>query len=548
MGFSVEASSRLEADDIGFPVINASGIEDSKLLETTEMREIAAQVSGWVNNARQIARNSSMFNRHTYTPPDNPYEEMKAAKAALESDEVVGTVHEVTEGFAFQGVKWEGENADDADVFNQISKDINLDAVLRKQWLDVYTYSQVINGMIWGWKNYTVRGKTAKGNKRKKEYRVWCPITVKTIDPMKVVPVGGSGPFGGDYLAWCSTLDEVDTWRKSSIGEVIDPLMAMFFEGPYMPITKQEEQDLIALGVDVENLLLMNPDMCWRHTMTRPDYERFAMVRMKNLFPLLDMKRQLMKSDRAMLIGAANYILLIRKGDKDMPGQPEEIRNLQEKYNFIAKLPVIISDHRLQIDIVAPKQDFTLQQERYDLIDTRIMMRLLNTLSLGARGQRNETNVTLSRAVGRGVENRRHMLARSWEHHFAQAIKEHPRNQGVFESTPSMVYVPRNVSLDIDQAIIQALLNLRARREISRDTILEHFGLDQATEAQRMEVEQELYDDIFLTSIPFDSPNQPGVPGAPGGALAGGGRPPGGGAPTDDTTGAKGKATKDGDS
>lgn len=541
MGFSVEATSRIEADHVGFPVINATGEDDAefqRIIETTQMREVAAEVSRWVHNARKVAR-GSMFDRHTYTPPDNPYDEMRAARAALDTDEVVGTVWEVTESFAFQGVKWESDEADEADVFNQIAADINLDDVLRKQWRDIYAFSQVVNGMIWDYRTYTVRGKTKAGNRRKKQYTVWCPVDFRTIDPMKVVPVGGSGPFGGDYLAWCSTLEETNLYNAASNAERIDPLMEMFFEGPYKPVTKQEELDLLALGVDVTNLLLMNPDMVWRHTLTRPDYERFAQVRMKNLFPILDMKRQLMKSDRAMLIGAANYILLIRKGDKDNPGTPQEIDNLKQGYNFIAKLPVIISDHRLSVDIIAPAQDFTLKQERYDLLDTRIMMRLLNTLSLGSRGQRNETNVTLSRAVGRGMENRRKMLARSWEGpHFAKAIFDHPRNDGVFVGhRPSMVFVPRNVSLDIDQAILQALLNLRARREISRDTILEHFGLDQETEAQRMQVEEELYDAVFKTVTPFDSPenNQTG-------------RPQGGGAPSDDTTGAEGKSTAQGDS
>jgi hypothetical protein len=79
---------------------------------------------------------------------------------------------------------------------------------------------------------------------------------------------------------------------------------------------------------------------------------------------MLDLKRQLMNADRASLIGAANYILLVRKGTDQRPAQQEEIDNLKENYNFIAKMPVIISDHRLEIDIIAPKIDLTLQSRR----------------------------------------------------------------------------------------------------------------------------------------------------------------------------------------
>ena len=57
-------------------------------------------------------------------------------------------------------------------------------------------------------------------------------------------------------------------------------------------------------------------------SLTKPDYERFAEIRLKSLFAILDLKRQLMAADRASLIGAANYILLIRKGEKDAPALP----------------------------------------------------------------------------------------------------------------------------------------------------------------------------------------------------------------------------------
>jgi hypothetical protein len=198
-----------------------------------------------------------MFDRGTYTPPENPYEEMRAARSALSYDDIVGGVAEITESFAFQGVKWEGDSPDEADIFNQISADLDLDTVLRKMWRDVFCLSQTVLAMRWGWKEYQVRGKMpdkkifeevvdpvtgvksvqpvmdvetgkqkfVEGQKRKKKYRIWCPIDIRTIDPMMVVPVGGTGPWGGDFLAWCSTLDEIDHWTRTNSGEVNDPLM-----------------------------------------------------------------------------------------------------------------------------------------------------------------------------------------------------------------------------------------------------------------------------------------------------------------------------------
>jgi hypothetical protein len=228
---------------------------------------------------------------------------------------------------------------------------------------------------------------------------------------------------------------------------------------------------------------------------------------MKSVFQLLDLKKQLINSDRAALIGAANYILLIRKGDKDTPAQQEEIQHLKENYNFIAKMPVIISDHRLTIDIIAPKTDFVLVGDKYDLIDSRILARLLGTLTIGGSGQRNETQTTLSAAVARVMENRRHMLKRTLEMELARAVVNHPKNKGVFDSEPNLVYTPRNIALSMDPNYATGLLALRTQREISRETILEFFGLDESVEAMRMEMEAEFYDDIFKTEIPFNGGN-----------------------------------------
>lgn len=502
------------------------------------MREIANKLSRWVDNAKAANGRTSMFDRGMFTPPENAFDEMRAARNAVKYDATVSGVAETTEAYAFQGVKWEGSNPDEADIFNQLARDQNLDAVVRGMWREEFTYGQFIAVRLWGWKEYTVRGRTKGGNKRKKTYRVWAPVQIRLLDATKIVPVG-CGPLGGEMLAWQATNSEILEFQAAKRGDIIDPLLTEMFLGTYQP-SQDEAREIIALGAEPGRLLVMNPAYCFRHTLTKPDYERFPEIRLKSVFALLDLKRQLMQSDRAALIGSANYILLIRKGEKEAPALPEEMQNLRENYNFIAKMPVIISDHRLQIDIIAPKTDITLSAEKYEVLDNRILSRLLGTLTIGGRGQRNETQETLANAVARVMENRRHMLKRTIELHMARDVVEHPRNAGVFESEPNLVYTPRNIALSMDQSYVQGLLTLRTQREISRETILEYFGLDEATEAQRVEMEADVYDDIFKTQIPFaaqgvnnggaapgDTPN--GTPEAPGVSGARGGRPVGGG-------------------
>lgn len=527
MGSEIEVSSNvLEVG--GYPVINHTGLSDTFVTSSGDVREIAEKLSRWVDNARAASTRHGMFDRGAYTPPANVYDEMRAARHALEYDDIVGGVAEITEAFAFQGVKFESEEPDEADIFNQIARDLNLDAHLRKMWREEYATSQSVTAMVMGRKSYKVRGKNEDGNQRRKKYDdLVVPVQLSVLDSTKVVPVGTS-PLGPQMLAWCSTAGEVDWFRRARSGEVIDPQMLQFFIGTYTP-GPVEEAELTKLGVDTKNLLVMNPSLVFRHTLTKPDYERFAPVRLKGVFRQLDLKQQLMAADRAMLVGAANYILLIKKGDKEHPATPEEMSNLKQNYNFIAKLPVIISDHRLEIEIIAPKVDHTLQQDRYDLIDTRLLARLLGTLSLGGRGQRNETNVTLSRAVAKSMENRRHMIKRTIEERIVRPIIQ--ANSEQFKSEPNLVFVPRNIALDVDAAMVQAIVSLRTQRELSRESVLELFGFDQAIEAQRRELEEKVYDDIFKTHTPFDSPM-----GDPHQNGAQGGRPQGGGQSSGDTT------------
>lgn len=561
MAYEVE----VVADSV-LPVMNDSGLELSTLSGNKGFRELASKMSRWVENGRSAAGKTSMFDRGMFTPPDNPYDEMRAARNAVKYDSVVAGVAETTEAFAFQGVKWESPNADESDVFNQLATDQNLDATVRSMWREEYTYAQFVCAKLWGWRTYTVRGTTTKGNVRKKSYRIWAPLQLRLLDPAKVVPVG-VGPLAAERLAWQASVGEIGSYTATTAGDVVDPLMMAFFTGPYVP-DSYEAEHLAQLGVDPNRLLSMDPDWVFRHTMTKPDYERFADVRLKSVFTLLDLKRHLMASDRASLVGSANYILLIRKGLKDEPAQAEEMANLRENYNFIAKMPVIISDHRLSIDIIAPKTDFALSTEKYEVLNNQILMRLLGTLSVAGRGQRNETQDTLGSAVAKVMENRRHMLKRALEIQISRAVVQHPKNAGVFDTEPNLVYTPRNLALSMSQSYIQGLLALRTQHEISRETILEYFGLDQETEALRLEIEDERFDDIFKTVIPFaaqgvnapaapagttkDGPNpspasrpasgQPadgkakttpnGAPEAPGVSGARGGRPPGGGTST----------------
>lgn len=544
-------------------IVNASGLPDAVLRR--EMGRIGREIARWMDDLRAPVR-PGILDRSAYVTPDNPYALMAAARAAVRNDDVVGGVVDVTEGLAFQGIKWESPNPDDADIFNQIARDLNLDDFGRTWHREEYIHSQVIVGMWWGYKTYRVRGysvtevppeKTtdpmtgatvykpviddATGKpqkprklKRKKAYDVFVPTALTFLDQMRVVPLEPD-VFGRDRLAWQAADDELKAWSLISEGEYSDPLMEQFFVGKLDPgtLTREQRDSLTSMGINVYRLLLLNPRNVFRWTLTRPNYQQFPDLRLQGVFPLLDLKQQLIEADRVALVGAANYILLVKKGTKDDPADQEEVDNLQENFKVVAKLPVIISDHRLEIQIITPAQDFTLDPSKYDTLDRRIMSRCLGAVSIASSGQRNESTLTIARGIARLLESRRLMMKRALERYVARAIVDHPYNEGKFEDEPNLAFTPRNVQLDSDSQVIQAVMALRTQKELSRETILEYFGFDQDVEAQRREHEEESgLDSVFQTSVPFDSPlNQApnGTPLAPQSSGAEGGRPPGGG-------------------
>ena len=123
--------------------------------------------------------------------------------------------------------------------------------------------------------------------------------------------------------------------------------------------------------------------------------------------------------DRAHLIGATNFIILVKKGSDQRPAQPGEVDRLQTQVRTLARVPVIVGDHRLSIEIITPKTDTTLQPERYNGLDARITARLYQMFMTGnySAGAKGDDSIKLARVVARGLEGRRHMLRPSIERH-----------------------------------------------------------------------------------------------------------------------------------
>lgn len=539
----------IDAEGEETEVWNDSDLPTSDLLSSPEIRKLSRELANWREAAMGTRRlkGRGLFDPGKFTVDDNPYSQMRTARAAAADDDAVASTIEVTEGLALQRVTCESPDEHVADIFNQINAQLDLDSHLRIVWRELETYSQSVTATLWGYQSYKsrVRNPSEKRNRdgkqrtypSRKEYRLYVPTQVVTLDPTKVVPVGNP-LFGADRLCWHASLGEDEALDGDGYG-ALDPVASQLIIGKYTP-DSEEKAELAALGVDPGRLWELDPRRVWRTTIGRPAYERFAPVQMRSLFRLLDMKQQLLAADRVALVGNANYILLVRKGDKDSPGKPDEIRHLKENFKVMATLPVIISDHRLSIDIITPAFDNTLDAKRYDLLDRKIVGRLLGEVGSGKGGNSDSSTQTSSRMIARRLESRRLLIKRSWERHVITEIWGNGWNESAFASfhpsvKPSLVYTPRHVQLDNDAAIMSMILTARQAEEISRHTLLEGLGIDQEVEAMRRDLEQSRWPD-WQQKVPFNSPANSGgddsggepsqVSGSRGGRPAGGGSSP----------------------
>lgn len=534
-------------ESFGMPVINATDVPSAAVHDaiSTEDHRLLSALTGWADEMRpkpmlayaagsaeeHQSRNGGIFGRDRYLTPSKPFDQMRLAYDAVATDDIVSGVAEATESLAFSAMSFYADDKDEQDAYNQIAANIDLDSRMREIWRELFTVSQAYIAVWWERQEFKIRGTTKAGNQRRKTITCTAPSELTLLDPLKVIPVG-STLFQREQLAYVASPTESDNFENIlSLQEPADEIVSRLIIGPYQP-QSGEMAELTALGVNPRHLWLLNPKNVFRHTLTRPSYQRLAPVRLKAVFELLDMKTQLRQMERAHLIGGTNFIVLITKGTDQLPAQAPEIANLQTLVRTSSRIPVLVGDHRLNVEIVTPKLDNTLRAERWNTVDARVTARLYQMFMLGnySAGAGGDDSIKLVKVIARGMESRRHMIRRTLEKHIFKPMLERSEE---LTSAPKLQFHPRSIALDFDAAYASFLFDLRQANEISRETILNQFDLDQALEAENRKREKEDYDDVFQTQVPFSTPN-PAAPAAPqpgtGPRDNGGGRRNGGGA------------------
>lgn len=541
--------------------INEAGVSEDVMEGLKGNRDIANAIEQWSQSLNAAAQSTvpsiNMFTRGRQSGHKGIFQQIAQCAWAVESDDILSTLADVSEALTFQKVRFELFDSKQQQVWNKWAKQVDLDTILRQATRELFKVSQVYMGMWWEKvvvevyedkvkstldeldkdarrasaerENQELPDEEKKGPGRGRYVRptkfpLEMPSAMTIFDPTKVVPVGML-MFGRERFAYVATESEDLGFHAAMGGAVADGTVLQLIERKYTPTTS-EAKELNALGIDSSRLWLMRKGSVFRHTLTRASYERFAPVRLRSILPILEMKAHLRSSDRASLVGNTNFIIVVTKGTDKLPAKQAEIENLQEQVKVIARLPVLVGDHRLNVEIVSPALDNTLIESRWEVLDSRLVFKALQTFQPTIQGgSGGGTGVSeMSRVVARGLESRRHMLVRALERHVFDEVME--RNEGYLDESPSLEFSPRRISLDFSKEIIASVLKLRDRGDISRETTLEELDYDQDVEVLRRAREKVQYDDVFHSQTPHSSPTaNPYGAEAPGSNVGPNGQP-----------------------
>lgn len=494
------------------------------------MKPVRSALASWAEDTKRSGRGRkrSIFNRDKFVTPAKIYEQMAMAEDAMD-DDVVGGVYDVLESMAFKKITIESEDPDEQDVWSQIGRDVNFDSFIRIAWRELFKVSQYYGIAWWGNRNYKVRGEGEGGRARRREFNIRVPIGLGVLDPTRIVPVAFD-MFGNHELAWIADEGEFDLLARDNPKDKStqdDELIRTLWLGQYTP-PKAERAKLKAESIPVDRLVQLNPANTWAGTDTKATYERWARVRLKSVYPLLDMKHQLREMDRAFLLGGINFIVLVKKGTDEHPvNKASEVTAVAQQMRSQAKSSVIVSDHRLEIEIITPDLEHILEPKKWAVLDDRIRLRLIGGLAPPGETGNSESQVTLAKIATLGIENRRHMLKRSIEQSVLRATAK--RNLDEFDGVATLMFLPRRPDMLFDSQVATEIQEIRDRGELSRRTFMEEFNFDLNLEKKRREREEEEgLDDIFIPlQVPFDSPQKLGGETPGGAGRRGGGRPPG---------------------
>lgn len=486
-------------------ISNQSGLPDDQIRNVIAERwvELAAFDPTMGNFQSPQSTPRSLFVRPDYARPTNPIEEMDLAIRLAEEDDDVGNTIGMMSAVAFAGMK--NQHADEKTLFgfNAVARTMNLDLMLRDIYEGLLTYGQVYPVKVY------VRQKV--NNFQPGQSPTLVLPNMVFLNPLSVRVIGMNA-FGTPQLAQIvdaqthvlltKLFSETTSPAEKNEIKKNNPLAAVLYTEPYEPPLSTTDETLAG----IQQAWILNPTMVSRYALTsRRSQSNYAPLLMKRIFGLCEAKRLLNLADYALLNGAINFLVIVRKGNDAHPAHPSEITNLQSMVRAAARSGVMVGDHRLEVEVIMPKMDAMLDDSKRSLLGRKISKALLRLPDVPF-GRVDGGGTPESEIASRVLMSDRLLIRRMIEADLYADVEA--RNAGWFsKGTPKMWFPP--IMLSGNKFFTDFVLKLRDRGDIPRSWAIEAAGYDsEAAMADRQREISNGFDDVMTAvNVPNASDN-----------------------------------------
>lgn len=492
-----------------------------ELWETGVFAEEHASLAGAQSTFQTYVNDGSLLARHRYRTPTNVIEEMKLARDLAERDDDIRAIIGGILALAFgEPIEIHSKDQQTLELFREMSKPRKLGLRhIAKEMLREY----LITGTMTTVRLFVPDILLASKDNDKGEYLASptkTPVRVLTprcgILPGENIRVVGSDLFGDQELAyWPGDDPKLSKFlqeffdSKTSAGRRAemrreDPISTTLFVKP----VQVDEQQSFLPGSSF-SAYLMNPQMVHRTSMPK-GFWPYPRPLIASVFSLLEAKRLLNIMDFALLQGAANYIVVAKKGSDQRPALPNEIVQLRELVRHLGRTGVVVGDHRLSFDILTPKLDDLLAAEKRDLISKHIATAMLRKPPNITQDGGAALAATEGEWINKVIEDdRRDVLEHLHHFIFHDTVDANP---GVFTEAPDLHC--HKIILAGTQYFTDLVLKLRDRGDIPRKYAVEAAGFNfgAAVAERKREVDAGIDDIMLPAEVPYTVPTEQGIP------------------------------------
>lgn len=508
-------------------IVNETDLPDDAVLDYFEENASLIGLNPANTSFQMYATAGNMMTRPKWKPPSNIIEEIAMSRELADRDDDVAATIGAMTALAFgEGMQHSHRDEVTVAMFDEIASEAQILGKFKEMYHEWLIAHQVVTAVVFRQAQVSF---VPMGADRQRSRSAAIPMIA--VLPTEQIRVVGNDIFGNAKLAYRPFSGKQEQWLMEFFSDQTSPARKaeMRTQDPILTtlLTEQVAYDgSMEGGVEYvygdprdpvigQYVYTLNPELVKRVTGPKGQWQHPRPMMTRNM-PLLEAKRLLSIMDYTLLEAGANFLIVAKKGTDDKPALPEEIGNLRNALVRAARSGLLIGDHRLNVEIITPKLDELLNDDKRKLLGRKLAAALLRIPDIGTADSAGaQEALTSTEILSRVVTSDRDDLRL----HMQRAVyKLAADRNGV--GTPG-IWFPKIILQGL-QFFNDLVLGLRDRGDIPRKYAVQAAGFDWDAAVEQRKLEKSSGDDKVMTpaAVPFSSPNA-------GPQDRGGGRPPG---------------------